>query len=97
MKTPAQWRADVPVVGDLMDLKETFWLNPGLWPASEALAACPLTRADVEDAAARLERFAPYIKKVFPQTEAAGGIIESPLVPIPHMGRPWGTCRDSSC
>ena len=87
--------ADVPVVGDLMDLKETFWLNPGLWPASEALAACPLTRADVEDAAARLERFAPYIKKVFPQTEAAGGIIESPLVPIPHMrkalGGPAGT------
>ena len=31
MKTPAQWQADVPVVGDLMDLKETFWLNPGLW------------------------------------------------------------------
>ena len=90
MKTPAQWRADVPVVGDLMDLKETFWLNPGLWPASEALAACPLTRADVEDAAARLERFAPYIKKVFPQTEAAGGIIESPLVPIPHMRKALG-------
>lgn len=90
MKTPAQWRADVPVVGDLMDLNETFWLNPGLWPASEALAACPLTRADVEDAAARLERFAPYIKKVFPQTEAAGGIIESPLVPIPHMRKALG-------
>ena len=78
------------MVGDLMDLKETFWLNPGLWPASEALAACPLTRADVEDAAARLERFAPYIKKVFPQTEAAGGIIESPLVPIPHMRKALG-------
>lgn len=90
MKTPEEWRAELPVIGDLMDLKETFWLNPGLGPAAEALAACPVTRADVEDAAARLERFAPYIKKVFPETEAAGGIIESPLRDIPEMKKALG-------
>lgn len=90
MKTPLEWRKELPVIGDLMDLKETFWLNPGLGPAAEALAACPVTRADVEDAAARLERFAPYIKKVFPETEAAGGIIESPLRDIPEMKKALG-------
>ena len=30
MKTPLEWRKELPVIGDLMDLKETFWLNPGL-------------------------------------------------------------------
>ena len=84
-RTPEQWRSAVPVVGELMDLKETFWVNPGLRPAAEALERCALKRADVEDAAARLERFAPYIAAVFPETRAAGGVIESPLTAIPRM------------
>lgn len=84
-RTPAQWREALPVAADLMDLKETFWVNPGLRPAAAALGQCPLKRADVEDAAARLERFAPYIAAVFPETAAAGGIVESPLTAIPRM------------
>ena len=31
---------------------------------------------DVEDAAARLARFAPYLAKAFPETAKSGGIIE---------------------
>lgn len=85
MTTPQQLQKDFPVVGELMALRETFWCNPGLQRTDAALAAAGLTRADVEDAAARLERFAPYIRTVFPETAAAGGIIESPLVPIPAM------------
>ena len=84
-RTPAQWREALPVAADLMDLKETFWVNPGLLPAAAALGQCPLKRADVEDAAARLERFAPYIAAVFPETAAGGGIVESPLTAIPRM------------
>lgn len=53
-----------------------------------ALAALPLTRTDVDDAEARLERFAPFIKKVFPETAADRGLIESPLTEIEHM-RAW--------
>ena len=84
-KTPAQWRQEVPVVGQLMDLEETLWLNPGLRSGAAALADCPLTAADVADAVERLRRFAPYLAAVFPDTAPAGGIIESPLVPIPAM------------
>ncbi len=84
-KTPAQWRQEVPVVGQLMDLEETLWLNPGLRSGAAALADCPLTAGDVADAEARLRRFAPYLAAVFPDTAPAGGIIESPLTPIPAM------------
>lgn len=45
----------------------------------------PFCREDIVDAEARLSRFAPYIKKVFPETESAGGLIESSLKEIPHM------------
>lgn len=79
------------VLEDLRAMRETFWLNPHLRPASEGLAAAPVTAADVADAAARLERFAPYIARTFPETQAAGGIIESPLTPIPAMQAALGS------
>lgn len=78
----ADWIAAYPVVSDLCALKETAWVNPDKLPFAQAAAACPLTLADIEDAAARLERFAPYLAAVFPETAAAGGIIESPVQPL---------------
>lgn len=89
-KTLEQWRAEAPVFADLMDLRETFWQNPGIQPAASALADMPITAEDVADAAARLERFAPYIARAFPETAAAGGLIESPLTPIPAMQAAMG-------
>ncbi|VTP61834.1 D-serine dehydratase [Leclercia adecarboxylata] len=41
----------------------------------------------MEDARARLNRFAPYLAKAFPETAATNGIIESELVAIPAMHR----------
>ena len=84
-RSVADWIAAYPVVSDLCALKETAWVNPDKLPFAQAVAACPLTLADIEDAAARLERFAPYLAAVFPETAAAGGIIESPVQPIPRM------------
>ena len=49
-KTLAQWRAEGPVFGDLMDLRETVWLNPGLVPAAAGLAGAGVTAADVAGA-----------------------------------------------
>ncbi len=66
-------------VRELQLRHESAWMNPNLESADAALAALPLTRTDVDDAEARLERFAPFIKKVFPETAADRGLIESPL------------------
>ena len=84
-RSVADWVAAYPVISDLCALKETAWVNPDKLPFAQAAAACPLTLADIEDAAARLERFAPYLATVFPETAATGGIIESPVQPIPRM------------
>lgn len=75
-------------VRELQLRHESAWMNPNVGSAETALAALPLTRADVDDAEARLERFAPFIKKVFPETVADRGLIESPLTEIEHM-RAW--------
>ena len=46
---------------------------------------CIRDRDDIDDAEARLLRFAPYIASAFPETAKTGGIIESKLIPIPKM------------
>lgn len=84
-KTLAAWCADYPLIADLIALKETSWFNPAIAPAREALADVGLTAADVADASARLQRFAPYLARVFPATAASGGIIESDIQAIPQM------------
>jgi len=81
----AQWRAQYPLLDELIALRETSWFNPAVAPAAEALADAGLSAADVADARARLERFAPYLAWAFPQTAASGGIIESDVVPLPKM------------
>ncbi len=61
-----------------------FWNNPDLSPQPDFT----FTAADIEDAETRLERFAPWIARRFPETAPADGIIESPLTPIPEMAVP---------
>lgn len=65
--------------------RESAWINPNMVDAERALAALALTRMDVDDAEARLERFASFVKKAFPETAEDRGIIESPLTEIPNM------------
>jgi D-serine dehydratase len=64
-----------PLVADLIALKETTWFNPGTTSIVEGLPYVGLTQADVDDAHARLTRFAPYLAKAFPETAAAGGLL----------------------
>lgn len=74
-----------PVVGDLKAEREILWLNPDCTDFAHAKDKLPLGMADIDDAEARLQRFAPLIMKLFPETEGSKGIIESPLVSIPAM------------
>ncbi|EHN8831788.1 D-serine ammonia-lyase [Enterobacter hormaechei] len=73
------------LLADLIALKETTWRNPRTTTLAEGLPYVGLTRADVDDAHARLQRFAPYLAKAFPETAASNGLIESELVAIPAM------------
>lgn len=66
--------------------EEVFWINPEL-VAEPDLQVAGLSIADVAEAEERLRRFAPFLRAVFPETEAAGGLIESPLQEIPAMLR----------
>ncbi len=74
-----------PLLNELIALRETQWFNPAVTSLVEGLPWVGLTHHDVQDAEARLQRFAPWIAHVFPKTTASGGIIESPCVAIPAM------------
>ena len=87
-KPIGQWEEEYPIVRDLIDLKETLWINPGKKPIDTAVAESSVTMEDILDASARLERFAPYLALAFPETAKTGGIIESPLAEIENM-RPY--------
>ena len=76
-----------PVFADIADQKETLWINPQHLPFSLVDGVCQLVVSDddIADAEKRLHRFAPYIKKCFPETAEDNGLIESPLRDIGAM------------
>lgn len=74
----------IPSVADATALKETFWLNDKKLPEVEQKIT-EVIPAQIKDASDRLLRFAPYLKKVFPELEETNGIIESELRAIPEM------------
>lgn len=86
-KTIPEWIQWNPLIENIISTEEVFWQNPHYDDFEKAIKNIQLTEADVKDAESRLNRFAPYIKKVFPETEASQGIIESPLRLIPKMKR----------
>lgn len=84
-KSIGQLSTESPVFQAIKNRKETVWINDKKIPFSDAVAQCPLGMDDVLDAEARLNRFADYFRVAFPETVPAGGLIESPLRPIPAM------------
>lgn len=63
----------------LQALEELYWRNPNRVGAEECLNTIGYDLKDMEDASMRLQRFAPYLQEVFPETKERGGLIESPL------------------
>lgn len=94
--TEAQLRQlqENPVIQQMMLGQPIHWNNGDLLVPDEAIAVSGFSRRDVEEARDRLERFAPYLAAVFPETRPAGGIIESPLRPVPRfrasLEQAWG-------
>lgn len=76
---------NLPVVKKLAEKEQVGWRNPKKLSWEESRGILPVTASEVEDAKARLARFAPFIQKCFPETKESGGVIESELVPIEKM------------
>ena len=69
----------------LVDAQEFCWCNPDLLPFAQAKAKENITLEEIEDAEERLVRFAPFLKKCFPETASSGGIIESELAETENL------------
>ncbi|ASG80564.1 D-serine ammonia-lyase [Lactiplantibacillus pentosus] len=81
-----------PQIKDLMAERPIVWRNPDYGESAEL----PLTRADIFDAVARWERFAPFLAVAFPETAAMNGVIESPLLKLQHMQPAWEAINHQS-
>lgn len=89
------WIEEYPLLQELIDLKETLWINPNYSSFTDGMKNVSLSDEDVLDAEERLNRFAPYIAQVFPETASEKGIIESPTVKIDKMKAQLETlCRE---
>ncbi|MEY7998730.1 D-serine ammonia-lyase [Clostridium sp. Mt-5] len=84
-KTIKQWEEQFPLINKIVSTEEVLWVNPKHEEFEETVKNISLKEEDVRDAERRLKRFAPYIAKVFPETQKTKGIIESPVVKIPDM------------
>nr|WP_041473113.1 D-serine ammonia-lyase [Vibrio atlanticus] len=76
---------DFPLLKQLIALEEVSWFNPNITTLEQGLPYVGLSEEDIQDASLRLQRFAPYLAKAFPETQVTDGIIESELVDIPSM------------
>lgn len=70
-----------PLIRSMSRGEEVLWVNP----RRDASPSPEIADEEIADAAARLKRFAPCIRRMFPETAGSGGIIESPLRDIPAM------------
>lgn len=76
------------MIKKMTDCEEIFWINPGYVSCGNGGQPDGEQIVDIDDAEARLLRFAPFIERVFP--EVKGGIIESPLTEIENFGKTYG-------
>ena len=83
--------AEDPVLPQVAAAQKVVWINRGRMPFGVAAKQIPFGKAEVADAAARLKRFAPLLRALFPET--GDGVIESPLTAIPAMGKRLGCER----
>lgn len=84
-KELSTWLEEYPLLKNIIALDETLWVNPKYSKFYIAMENISLSEIDVKKAEERLNRFAPYIAKVFPETQVDNGIIESPIVRIDNM------------
>ncbi|AYZ74348.1 D-serine ammonia-lyase [Fusobacterium necrophorum] len=73
------------VIQKLEKKEEMVWINPKKIDYKTYEENLPVSDEELLQAEKRLERFAPFLQKVFPETAPTKGIIESPLEEIFQM------------
>lgn len=68
--------------GELSPLSQ-LWTNPGYVAEAAESEASGIIVSDIKSAGQRLNRFAPLLQQLFPELAESGGIVESPLIPLP--------------
>ncbi|WP_059170686.1 D-serine ammonia-lyase [Bacillus sp. FJAT-27445] len=81
-KSVEEWIKEVPVLGKMAAGEEVFWINPNDKKMLEEFSGM---ESEIKEASERLGRFASFVKEAYPETTAAGGKIESPLVEINRL------------
>ena len=79
----AEIKAD-SFIQSVTNLNPVTWLNP-FRKNFKDLPPLELSKQDMDEGVLLLERFAPYLKKVFPETASSNGKITSPLKEVPKM------------
>jgi len=79
-KTMDEWLNDLALLKDIINYKEILWINPDNKHLNKRQKNIAKKIIEAEET---LERFIPYIKKVFP--EIKDGIIESSLIKVEKM------------
>lgn len=69
----------------LSEMTEVYWLNDKYDTYDNDGRDSGFTIDDIKGAEQRLLKFAPLIKKLFPETKSSDGIIESPVEKIENM------------
>lgn len=65
--------------------EEIFWNSKYYKTFKDANRITKYTYGDIEDVEERYQRFAPFIRIAFPETEEAQGIIESAMTPLDNF------------
>lgn len=84
-KDMKKWIEQFPLLEKMTGYQPVFWMNEKLEAAAKVRPRLPVTIEEMLDAEERLQRFAPLIEKLFPETSLKGGIIESELVAVEKM------------
>ncbi|MEG1736008.1 MAG: D-serine ammonia-lyase, partial [Comamonas sp.] len=78
------------IVEDLRQARPTLWAGRG----GQTQSTHHVSVEQVQQAVQRFERFAPLLAQLFPELQASGGRIESPLVAVPQMQAALGLSPD---
>jgi D-serine dehydratase len=82
---PAADSIPADLLASLAQKQPVLWINEQRIRAKVLDSQVSISASDLHNATEALERFAPLLALLFPETAATGGIVESPLVPVPKL------------